>query len=185
MNCWIRYGLPLDSSVVEMSVRVVPLSVFLARGQKALDTCPRRGVREPQLRTHPRGLRSQAVVTWYNPHPMRRVLTTVLLLAFCAGLALPFAQAQPAMAHACCAREGKHHCNGNASGGTTEFRSEPEPCPYRRHAALTSAVSTVTVAAHRISLPVTSETVQPTGPYFRSIHSNDAHKRGPPTTYAV
>lgn len=116
---------------------------------------------------------------------MRRCLSTLLLLAFCAGLALPFMLAQPSLLPACCARGGKHHCNMAAMGaipGRDGFKSAPEACPYRHCAVLASVLSALTVPRHRTAILVLlSQSLQPNAVAFDSIHHRDAHKRGPPT----
>jgi len=117
---------------------------------------------------------------------MRRFLAISMLFFLGVGLGLPFVQAQ-ITTPACCRRGGTHHCNGNMGGpdkssGLAGFRSVPESCPYRHHAALASEHSALTITSHRIGIVVlSSEIVQPTESNFYSDHRNDAHKRGPPS----
>ena len=76
------------------------------------------------------------------PHPMRRLIASLVLSVVAWGPLAPLAIASAGdPIPACCRRDGKHHCMmsmagmGAANDGSTSVRTVPGPCPYRSQRA--------------------------------------------------
>jgi hypothetical protein len=76
----------------------------------------------------------------------------------------------------------KHHCEMSmVASGLAGFKSAPQSCPYRIHAAVSSPLVALTAARHRIAVFVrSSEGAQPIEVALCTNLSDDLHKRGPP-----
>src|SRR5215469_10283227 len=64
---------------------------------------------------------------------MRRIAAHLALAAISLGSLVPVLAATQASAiHACCLRNGKHHCQGSDAEGSSglEFRATHSACPY-------------------------------------------------------
>jgi hypothetical protein len=113
---------------------------------------------------------------------MRRIASIAVLLVLLTITFAPLAQATVSSLPACCRTSGKHHCEMSMeASGLLGFKSVPQSCPYRIHAAVTSPLVALTTASHPTAASVVASNAA------RAIEvtlctnlSDDAHKRGPP-----
>ena len=110
---------------------------------------------------------------------MRRPVASLLLVLLLAGFALPLLQAQPDV-HACCRRNGMHHCSAPATADG--FHSTAGCCPYRQFRAVTTHPNWAIVTAGRTLFHVLivphSLTATPDPDFQRFARNNS--QRGPP-----
>jgi hypothetical protein len=116
------------------------------------------------------------------PLPMRRIASIGVLLVLLAITFAPLAQATVSSLPACCRTGGKHHCEMSmVASGFLGFKSAPQSCPYRIHAAVTSPLVALTTTSHHATAFVdASNTSQAIVVTPCTNFSDDAHKRGPP-----
>jgi hypothetical protein len=113
---------------------------------------------------------------------MRRIVSTAVLLVLLTATLAPLMQAGVSSLPACCRAGGKHHCEMSmGTPGFAGFKSAPEVCPYRIHAAVTSPMVALTAVRHHAAVFVRSNNA------FQKIEValctnliKDVHKRGPP-----
>ncbi len=115
---------------------------------------------------------------------MRRLAAHLALVSIWLGSLVPFlAAAEVSNLHACCLRNGMHHCQGAASdgsSGSTEFRSTRATCPYSAPLPLTN-FSGLEASQFRLASPavagfIAAQAIQPA--FFSAVHGLSA--RGPP-----
>jgi hypothetical protein len=110
---------------------------------------------------------------------MRRSLASLLLAVLMAPLASPLAQAQPDV-HACCRRNGQHHCETTA--GADGFRTSASCCPFHPSIPLLSHSETA-LRASASSLPFalsSHRSISFSSPDIARQVAGNAQKRGPP-----
>src|SRR5215469_2725837 len=110
---------------------------------------------------------------------MRRWFASLLLVVLLGPIAPPFFSA-PAPVHACCRRNGRHHCAAPAQ--SDGFSSVAAICPYRRSAALLSHSTTaLRIAAQTLLLNANwSDSTPFPSPRVSQNSSLVPPKRGPP-----
>lgn len=113
---------------------------------------------------------------------MRRSVSIAVVMVILASALAQFTQVQSSTVPACCRAGGKHHCGRSMRAeGSVGFKAEPESCPYRHPAAMTSDVVALTSAVHRIAIfVVDADSAQPSVLAAYLSGCNDTHKRGPP-----
>ena len=113
---------------------------------------------------------------------MRRIASIAVLLVLLTITFAPLAQATESSLPACCRTGGKHHCEMSMeASGLLGFKSAPQSCPYRIHAAVTSPLVALSTATHHTAVfVVASNAAQTTEVTLCTNLNEDAHKRGPP-----
>ena len=113
---------------------------------------------------------------------MRRIVSIAVLLVLLTTTLAPLGQASASSVPACCRAEGKHHCEMSmGASGLEGFKSVPQVCPYRIHAAVTSSLVALTAETHHTAIFVVSnKAAQPTEVTLGTSLNDDTHKRGPP-----
>jgi hypothetical protein len=115
---------------------------------------------------------------------MRRLAAHLALVSIWLGSLTPFlAAAETSNLHACCLRNGMHHCQGagsDSSSSSTEFRATRAACPYATPLPLTNFSG---LEASQFSLPspgvaafIAAQSSQPA--FFSAVYTLSA--RGPP-----
>jgi hypothetical protein len=113
---------------------------------------------------------------------MRRIGSIAVLLVLLTITFAPLVQATVSSLPACCRTGGKHHCEMSmGASGLLGFKSAPQSCPYRIHAAVTSRLVALTTATHHTAaFVVASNTPQSIEVTLCTNLRDDEHKRGPP-----
>ncbi len=113
---------------------------------------------------------------------MRRTLSVLVLLALAAGMSLPFASAQSGTRHACCARNGKHHCLAGMNPSAPGWRSAKTACPYDlQFATIAPSPAMIRDGAHVLIAAACAAKIHPATVYL-AVGNNfgSVQKRGPP-----
>ncbi len=113
---------------------------------------------------------------------MRRIASIAVLLVLLTTTFAPLAQATVSSLPACCRTGGKHHCEMSmGASGLAGFKSAPQSCPYRIHAAMTSSlVALTTETRHTAVFVAANNAPQAIEITLCTNLGDDAHKRGPP-----
>jgi hypothetical protein len=129
------------------------------------------------------------LVLSFNQAILRRILSILLLAIF--GLPLVsslFATGttESAGLHACCRKNGRHHCSGEVfanSGAGNQLTAPPMKCPYSPDAVVSVHTSTLALSASSASLITLASHpagVAQTESKWRISRDRSRLKRGPP-----
>jgi hypothetical protein len=134
------------------------------------------------------------LVLSFNQAILRRMLSILLLAIFGLPLVSPLlteGTTGSAGLHACCRRDGRHHCNGEVfanSGNGTQFTAPPMKCPYSPDAVVSAHVSPLALGASSVDLVTLASHpagVAQTESKWRIARDRSRLKRGPPALTAA
>ncbi len=110
---------------------------------------------------------------------MRRLAAHLVLAAIYAGFFSPLLVAQESPLHACCLRNGAHHCQGTASN-EPGFHAKKTVCPYAEQFPPTTSPG-VEPAQFSVGSTTTVELISHADSDFKSlISARDLSARAPP-----